>query len=220
MPGHNFRVISAPEAVRCEFEPGQVTYTVTDLGARGGCPGGTAVAYDINNNGDVAGVTCSIDGRPHAFLWTTSASLQDLGALGSGVSYGRGINDSRHVVGWFESQSGNRAFLWTPTDGMRDLGTLAQVGGDVIAVSSAAYAINNLGEVVGESSHLLAPNPSGISGGSSGFVWSASNGMRALPLWRAFAINSAGDAAGTALTLTSPLQFEGPAVSLGGIPPA
>ena len=60
----------------------------------------------------------------HAFLWSSTAGMQDLGSLG-GSSYANGINDAGQVVGYYVTSWGTyRAFLWTASGGMQDLGTL------------------------------------------------------------------------------------------------
>ncbi len=69
-------------------------------------------------------------------------TVTDLGTLGGGKSYAKGINNHGQVVGWVDTGSGyTRAFLYS--DGsMTDLGTL---GGHY----SFAYGINNNGQIVG-----------------------------------------------------------------------
>ena len=57
----------------------------------------------------------------HAFLWSPTTGMQDLGSLG-GNSYAYSINNSGHVVGYYIDGFGNsRAFLWTSSGGMRDI---------------------------------------------------------------------------------------------------
>jgi probable HAF family extracellular repeat protein len=51
-------------------------YRVDDLGSLGGQ---YLVALAINNNGDVAGYGDLADGTLHAFRWTASGKLEDLG---------------------------------------------------------------------------------------------------------------------------------------------
>ena len=70
--------------------------------------------------------------------------MTDLGTLG-GSSYGTGCNNSGEVVGYFYLADGvtSHAFTWTAATGMVDLG--APFGG-----SSAAYAVNDSGNLAGE----------------------------------------------------------------------
>ena len=83
-----------------------------------------------------------------------------------------------------------QAFLWTESGGMQDLGTLP--GGSY----SQAYAINNLGQVVGWSY---------LDGGSNqhAFVWDSISGMQDLGTLggltsAATAVNDAGEVTGAA----------------------
>jgi probable HAF family extracellular repeat protein len=124
----------------------------------------------------------------HAFLWSSSTGMQDLGSLG-GSSYANAINNAGQVVGYYETSAGNdRAFLWTASDGMEDLGTL---GGDF----AIASGINSSGQVVGTSRNA--------SGDVHAFLWAATSGMKDLGTLRgtfssAVAINDLGDITGTA----------------------
>jgi probable HAF family extracellular repeat protein len=72
-------------------------------------------------------------------------SITDLGTLGGGASYARGINDAGQVVGMSETASGESHAFVTVNGEMTDLGTL---GGR----HSFALDINDAGQVVGWSS--------------------------------------------------------------------
>jgi probable HAF family extracellular repeat protein len=85
-------------------------------------------AAAINNNGAVVGFSCLSSsqgcfGPNHAFLWTSSGGIQDLGTLpGDTDSSASGINSVGHVVGQSFLVGGTqRAFIWTPTTGMQEL---------------------------------------------------------------------------------------------------
>lgn len=134
------------------------TYTVTDIGVLKG--DNESSAFWINNLGEVVGCsdTETIEQYPctglvagqHAFLWSKSGGMKDLGTLSNGtVSGAIGINDSGSVVGYsnIKGQPATNfvAFLWTSTGGMVNLGTLS--GGS----SSAAFEINSAGEIAGDS---------------------------------------------------------------------
>ena len=111
-----------------------------DLGTLEGGEGSFAEA--INATGQVAGDAGAPSGFSHAFLWDGTA-MKDLGTLGGIQSSTAGMNGSGQVTGWSDTPTGaTHAFLWDGTM-MRDLGSL---GGH-----SFGQAINNVGQVVGES---------------------------------------------------------------------
>ena len=97
---------------------GGIEYTVTDLGT---LAGPVSVATCINNNGWIAGWG---DDDPvyryaHAWVWTGSSALQDLGCFGGTktVSTAFTINDTGWVAGQSDTISGSNTlthgFLWT-----------------------------------------------------------------------------------------------------------
>ena len=115
--------------------------TMAGLGTLGG---GTSFAQGINNSGQVVGIASY-----HAFLWSSSTGMTDLGTLfGQSGSDAEAINSSGQVAGSCFTVGGNgsddHAFLWSSSTGMTYLGTL---GG----AYSTAYAINDMGMVVGDS---------------------------------------------------------------------
>ncbi len=113
-----------------------------DLGGVG--INGGSDATGINKSGQVVGYASVPDGSGHAFLWTETGGMQDLGTLPGGTdSIANAINGSGQVVGWSNVPGGQpHAFLWDSTNGMQDLGTLGGPG-------SQAAAINDSGEVTG-----------------------------------------------------------------------
>jgi probable HAF family extracellular repeat protein len=84
-----------------------------DLGTLGGR---FSQAGGINDQGQVIGSADTADGSTHAFLWTASDGMQDLGTLTGGTfSEAFGINDQGQVIGVRDMADGSsRAFLWTP----------------------------------------------------------------------------------------------------------
>jgi len=114
----------------------------------GGIDGGiTGVVYGINASGQCVGYGDRIDGYRHATLFTggTSVDLGTLGGTANSLAYG--INDKGQIVGTCTVSNGSvfRATLFSGTGANNvDLGSL---GG----ISCFAYAINNSGEIVGNS---------------------------------------------------------------------
>lgn len=143
------------------------SFTVTDLGSL--ALGGTIdVSYGraLNNLGQVAGSSYTPSLVQHAFFWTKTSGMQDLGTFGGQNSMAWGMNDSSQVVGQADLANGlTHAFLWTQVQGMQDLGSLS-------SGSSYAYAINNAGQVVGEA--IVTPTT------GHAFLWTATGGMQDL----------------------------------------
>jgi probable HAF family extracellular repeat protein len=113
-----------------------------------GLGGNFSGAVAVNNQGRVVGVTSGAHDpyHQHAFSWTATEGMVDLGTLGGSNSRVFAVNDHGQVVG-SASLPGDRdthAFSWTAEGGMIDLGTL---GGS----NSWAQAVNNRGEITGSS---------------------------------------------------------------------
>lgn len=134
------------------------TYTITDIGVLKG--DNESSGFWINNLGEVVGCsdTQTVQGYPctglvagqHAFSWTKSGGIKDLGTLsGATVSGAIGLNDSGTVVGYsnVKGQPATNfvAVQWSTTGAITNLGTLW--GGS----SSAAFEINSAGVVAGDS---------------------------------------------------------------------
>lgn len=89
-----------------------------DLSTLGPLGDGDAIAFAINDSGQVAGFA----GFP--FLWTPGRGVHDLGTIGGGGGAAFGLSNAGHVVGGTYTAAGDvHAFLWTPARGMKDLGT-------------------------------------------------------------------------------------------------
>lgn len=106
----------------------------------------------------------------HAFRWTPTGGLQDLGLTTGSESIAISISaDGSVIVGEARDASGFwRAFRWTASTGMQDIGTL---GGP----ESAAFAVNKDGSVLVGTSLT-----SGSTGSNHSFVWTAKTGMQDL----------------------------------------
>ncbi len=126
------------------------TGTVIDLGNLGGTGhGGGNIALNLNNVGQVVGNSdLPGDATNHAFLWTKTAGMKDLGTLpGDVISAGLAINDGGEVVGVSLDANFNlRAFHWQ-NGTMTDLNTLIPSGSPLALM--LACSINSGGEIVG-----------------------------------------------------------------------
>ncbi|MBA3671341.1 MAG: Ig-like domain-containing protein [Gemmatimonadaceae bacterium] len=111
-----------------------------------GFPGGRgSAAFGVNSAGQVIGSATTVTGVTHAVLWRESGALVDLGTADADeASVALGINDAGQVVGNTRRGAQTRPFIWTETDGMR---VIAGIG------NGTAFAINQSGTVVGESSN-------------------------------------------------------------------
>ena len=113
----------------------------------------------------------------HAFLWSSTAGMTDLGTLGGNSSYAVQINDSGEVVGWsyLADNVTTHAFTWTPSGGMVDVGTLP--GG----CCSQGQAINSSGNLTG--------NAIGADGYQRPFYWSSAGGMLSMGVFTGNQLN-------------------------------
>jgi len=180
--------------------------SLTDLGTLGG---NESSANAVNNQGQVAGEALNTIPDPytsnfniggatqvHAFRWTRSRGMQDLGTLGGTDSAAFAINERGKIVGWsFTNTTVNLTtgvptldpFLWE-NGKMLDLGTLGGTFGQ-------AWALNNRGQVVGYSD-LVGDNT-----GVHAFLWDQKGGMQDLgtlggATGAGTSINDAGDIVG------------------------
>jgi probable HAF family extracellular repeat protein len=167
--------------------------SITDLGTLGGYD---SSANAVNNRGQVVGEALNTIPDPytsnfnnffiagatqvHAFRWTKSEGMQDLGTLGGTDSAAFLINDRGQILGFsFTDSTVNPAtglptthpFLWE-NGKMTDLGTL---GGTFSGpfIPESVGGLNNRGEVAGTSNLAgdLTNHP---------YLWTKSEGMKDL----------------------------------------
>lgn len=106
----------------------------------------------------------------HAFRWTPSSGLEDLGLTTGTQSIATAISaDESTVVGEAtNAEDFFRAFRWTAATGMEDLGTLS-------GPTSIAYAASQDGSVIVGTSLT-----SSLTDSNDAFIWTAQNGMQSL----------------------------------------
>ena len=119
-----------------------------------------SMALDINKNGEVVGYSCSsTPGSVHAFSWTQSGGMKDLGTLGGNNSKAYAINSQGYIVGWADKADGfTTGCLWTPSGEKFNLDTLVINKPSGFQVGEA-YGINANGVIVGRGNngYMLVP---------------------------------------------------------------
>jgi len=124
-------------------------YGLTDIGTLGGA---NSYASAINNHGQVAGTAQTSAGYLNAFSWT-AAGMMDLGTLGGSVSAAYGVNDSGQIVGYSLTAQNAATHGFIDENGiMLDLNDLLPLGSQWTI--TAAYAVNNQGDILGTGSYL------------------------------------------------------------------
>lgn len=137
-----------------------------DLGTLGG---GFSHANAIDEVGNVVGYAKTATGENHAFLWTPTAAMMDLGTLGGASSNALDIRNEK-VVGRSTTAGGDtHAFLWTQGGGLTDLDVNITLGGTY----SSAHKINGAGVILG--------NFGTASRDPKSFIWHAPGDMEIVP---------------------------------------
>jgi hypothetical protein len=136
---------------------------------------------DINEHGDVAGISYAANLEQRAFFWNEKGGTTFFTCGGRCPGFAR-LNDRGRVLGWYiRLGSGTGSFTWTRETGTQ---TIDAPG----ATSTQGYSINNRGEIVG------LGNPDVVS---HNFIWSAETGVVVLDEIRPYAINDKGEIAGS-----------------------
>jgi probable HAF family extracellular repeat protein len=114
-----------------------------DLGAPAG---GRSFAYDLNDAGQAAGAELDAAGRSFPVVWDPGQPARRLPVPSGWSGTARGINNRGDVVGqvFDPSLTQRSARLWTAGGDVVDLGAAAGT------VFSSAWAISDLGHVVGD----------------------------------------------------------------------
>jgi probable HAF family extracellular repeat protein len=105
----------------------------------------------------------SVSQNSHAFLWTQTTGLEDIGTMpGFENSLGEGINLKGEIVGIAHntSWSKTKAFRWTKGTGWHDIPALG-------TSNSNAFGINNSGERLLANTWRSMERPTGTSGRKS-----------------------------------------------------
>jgi probable HAF family extracellular repeat protein len=97
-----------------------------------GVPG--TLAFAINDSQMIVGQSLFVNGNAHAFSWTPTTGVKDLGTLGGSESSALSVNNKGWIVGTSMTTSTKNmlhGFLWTPTAGMQDFMTVAGLSSGV-----------------------------------------------------------------------------------------
>jgi probable HAF family extracellular repeat protein len=148
--------------------------SMSDLGTLSGLDGPQSFAQGVNDSGDVVGTSYFTGGivsdQPHAFLYTKTTGMADLGTLngpGGYPSSAYAINNAGQIVGTSQFGSEDNAFLYQ--DGkMFNLNQLQVIHASGWILEKAT-AINDAGQIAGSGringethAYLLTPLPSAI----------------------------------------------------------
>ena len=121
-----------------------------------------AVAYSINDQGQIVGTIGSADGSTqYGALWQNGV-LTNLGTLpGDAAAIASGINNRGQVVGstWNSSFNWSHAFIWQ-NGVMTDLNTLFPAGSNLYAVMG--NKVNERGQISGMAIVLSGPDEGNI----------------------------------------------------------
>jgi probable HAF family extracellular repeat protein len=134
-----------------------------------GIPGGngSSDAWSISNARQATGQSYTPGGF-HAFRWSASLGMQDLGAVPNpieGQSGGRAINNKQEIAGF----SDNRAIIWSAPAGMHKIAANQPNGRNALT----AWGLNDYSEVVGE----MGLDGTMTGEGNHAYLWSEARGL-------------------------------------------
>ena len=110
-----------------------------------GGPG--TLAFAINDSQTIVGQSLFANGNAHAYSWTQTAGVTDLGTLGGSESSALSVNNKGWIVGTSLTTSTKNllhGFLWTPSAGMLDFMTVAGLSP---AVEPYSVQVNDFGVI-------------------------------------------------------------------------
>ncbi|HXE84058.1 MAG TPA: PKD domain-containing protein, partial [Gemmatimonadales bacterium] len=159
-------------------------YDVIDLGTLGG---NAAMPIALNDSGQVVGVSLTVSGQRHAFLWeagtmrdlapdlpsSTADVIANSGAIG-GVDYS--LSYAPRLLLWRDGTRTNLPLIYVPGEGRVAHLVGVSEAGDVVAwLGSDRYRSavwhdgvpDELGTLAGPSTEVMATNPNGAMVGSS-----------------------------------------------------
>lgn len=167
----------------CAIAVGSVVASPPSFSGLQFLPGGSSsAAWSVSGDGSVVvGYSATANGY-HAFRWTRSGGLQDLGALASNSAAGAVSTNGSAVAGQNFSQwgSGDVAFRWSDGDGMISLGI--PDGGNY----SNSQGMSGDGTVI--------VGQCGVLGSGRAFRWTLTEGMVSLGTLPGFDFSAAHDA--------------------------
>jgi probable HAF family extracellular repeat protein len=176
--------------------------TPVEIGTLGLDPG---AALDVNNLGQVVGISNNGSGDDRAFIWSETTGMQSLGLLGVGrqASTATAINDLGHVTGFVvpkPDDGPHQIFYWTPEAGMVGIGKIPSALNRYVMPTG----INNHDLIVGHAER-------DVIRGALAFTWSPAGGMAILPdlsdtstFTKALGVNNLGEIVGYSGTLNEP----------------
>jgi probable HAF family extracellular repeat protein len=176
--------------------------------------GGTLFVTGLNDSGQVTGYETSVAGW-QPYIWSDAAGTQNInGSCQNG--YGYGISNDGVVVGWCSTGAAEGyGFYWSSATGVVNTGispVAINVSGEAVGSSAGSPAFWNLtsgASLLDESGWATAINDSGQVAGNTGpwyspnpFLWTSTAGIEQIPnpsgsYAQAQAINSSGEIVGS-----------------------
>jgi probable HAF family extracellular repeat protein len=153
---------SSNEVVGYYFPNGTNTtvgFTWTQSGGLQNVGSSGTLAYAINTAGTVVGQTKLADGMKHAFSYTPSTGIKDLGTLGGSSSSALAINNKGWILGnsLIVGSGFLHGFLYTSTAGMQDFTVLAGLSKNQQTYSVQANDFGDIALSTNTACYLLIP---------------------------------------------------------------